>query len=183
MEKQIRKIKWIYSGELLLIAVVFLVLGILELLKVITIKDRFQLIFKIVTLVGATWLVVDFFWTLLSPKKRAKNSLMDKIMMLPLAVYLYVFDIVGFVNPRPYEYYQIGIPMVFFYIVCAYTFQGIYHYFNPIPMVQEMINEAIQAAEEAKQHEETANKLLEEGETPDDGVDDNDEAGEINSEE
>ena len=149
MEKQIKKIKWIYSGELLLIAVVLLTLGILELLHVITIKDRFQLIFKIITLVGATWLVVDFFWTLLSPKKRAKNSLPDKIMMLPLAAYLYAFDIFGFVSERPYEYYQIGVPIVFFYIACAYIFQGIYHYYHPIPMVIEMI-EAAKAEAEAK---------------------------------
>ena len=93
MEKQIRKIKLIYSGELLLIAVAFLVIGFLELFQVIRIKDIIQLIFKIVTLVGATWLVIDFIWTLLSPKKRAKNCLMDKAMLLPLAVYLYLFDI------------------------------------------------------------------------------------------
>ena len=155
MEKQIKKIKWIYSGELLLIAVVLLTLGILELLHVITLKDRFQLVFKIVTLVGATWLVIDFVWTLVSPKKRAKNSLMDKIMMLPLAAYLYVFDIVGFVNPRPYEYYQIGVPLAFFYIACVYIFQGIYHYFHPIPMVLEMIEEAKAEAEaKAKEQEQ-----------------------------
>ena len=155
MEKQIKKIKWIYSGELLLIAVVLLTLGILELLHVITLKDRFQLVFKIVTLVGATWLVIDFVWTLVSPKKRAKNSLMDKIMMLPLAAYLYAFDIVGFVNPRPYEYYQIGVPLAFFYIACVYIFQGIYHYFHPIPMVLEMIEEAKAEAEaKAKEQEQ-----------------------------
>lgn len=152
MEKQIKKIKWIYSGELLLIAVVLLTLGILELLHVITLKDRFQLIFKIITLVGATWLVVDFFWTRFSPKRLAKNCLSDKVMMLPLAVYLYCFDIIGFVSERPYEYYQIGVPIVFFYIACAYIFQGIYHYYHPIPMVIEMIEEAkaeIEAKEKA----------------------------------
>ena len=102
-----KKNKLIYSGELILIAVVFIVLGILELLKVITLSDRFQLIFKIITLVGATWLVTDFIWTLLSKKRRANYSLMDKIMLLPLAIYLYAFDIAGFIVPRPYEYYQV----------------------------------------------------------------------------
>ena len=56
MDKQIKKIKLIYSGELLAFALVFIVLGILELLKVIKLSERFQLIFKIITLVGATWL-------------------------------------------------------------------------------------------------------------------------------
>ena len=171
MEKQIRKIKWIYSGELLLIEVVFLVIGFLELLKVITIKDWVQLVFKIVTLAGAAWLIADFVWTLLSPKKRAKNSLLDKAMMLPLAPYLMAFDIVGLVTERPYQYYQIGMPIVFFYIACAYIFQGIYHYYHPVPMVVEMIDEAIKEAE-AKEAE--ANKPLEEGQT--ESVENNEEA-------
>ena len=132
----------IYSGELLIFAVVFIVLGILELLKIIKLSDRFQLIFKIITLVGATWLVVDFVWLMLSPKRKAKNAIMDKAMMLPLAVYLYVFDILGFVLQPGYGYYQIGIPVAFFYIACAYAFQGVYHYCHPVPTVLEMIEEA-----------------------------------------
>ena len=142
MDKQAKKIKLIYSGELLLFTVVFLVLGILELLAVIKLSERFQLIFKIVTLVGATWLVVDFVWVLLSPKRKAKNAIMDKAMMLPLAVYLYVFDILGFILKPGYGYYQIGVPIAFFYIACAYAFQGVYHYYHPTPAVLEMIEEA-----------------------------------------
>ena len=177
MEKQIRKIKLIYSGELLLIAVAFLVIGFLELFQVIRIKDIIQLIFKIVTLVGATWLVIDFIWTLLSPKKRAKNCLMDKAMLLPLAVYLYLFDIYGLISERPYAYYQIGIPIVLFYIACAYIFQGIYHYYHPIPMVVQMIEEATKEVEEQQTREESSEKLLEEGDS-----EDNDEEEEENAE-
>ncbi len=149
-----KKNKLIYSGELLLIAVVFIVIGILELLKVIVLSDRFQLIFKIVTLVGATWLTFDFFWTLLSKKRKANYPILDKAMMLPLAVYLYVFDIVGFVIPRPYEYYQIGVPIAFFYIACAYSFQGIYHYYNPIPILVQAIEEEQKAKEEKEKVEQ-----------------------------
>ena len=142
MDKQEKRIKWIYSGELLIFAVVFIVLGILELLAVIKLSERFQLIFKIVTLVGATWLVTDFVWVMLSPKRKAKNAVMDKAMMLPLALYLYVFDILGFVLQPGYGYYQVGVPAAFFYIACAYAFQGIYHYYHPVPMVVEMLEEA-----------------------------------------
>lgn len=163
MDKQVKKIKLIYSGELLLFTVVFLVLGILELLAVIKLSERFQLIFKIVTLVGATWLVVDFVWVLLSPKRKAKNAIMDKAMMLPLAVYLYVFDILGFVLKPGYGYYQIGVPIVFFYIACAYAFQGIYHYYNPTPMVLEMIEEA-NKPEEPKQEEKPVEESTENSE-------------------
>ena len=142
MNKQEKKIKLIYSGELLVFAVVFIVLGILELLRVIKLSDRFQLIFKIITLAGATWLIVDFVWVMLSPKRKAKNAVMDKAMMLPLALYLYVFDIIGFVFQPGYGYYQVGVPAAFFYVACAYTFQGIYHYYHPIPSILEIIEEA-----------------------------------------
>ena len=149
MEKQEKRIKMIYSGELLVFAVVFIVLGILELLAVIKLSERFQLIFKIITLVGATWLIADFVWVMVSPRRKAKNSVMDKAMMLPLAVYLYTFDIIGFVLQPGYGYYQVGVPAAFFYISCAYAFQGIYHYYHPIPTVLEMIEEARKEAEPA----------------------------------
>ena len=150
VEKQIKRVKLIYSGELLLFAVVFLVLGFLELFAVIKIKETFQLIFKIVTLVGATWLVFDFIWMIKSPKRRAKNCMLDKVMMLPLALYLYVYDILGFVLNPGYGYYQFGVPVAFIYIACVYIFQGIYHYYKPVPTVIEMIEE-IQKPEEKPQ--------------------------------
>ena len=143
-----KKNKLIYSGELVFFAVAFLVIGLLELLKVIVLSDRFQLIFKILTLVGATWLVVDFLWTFFNQKRRANNDIIDKIIMLPLAVYLYAYDISGFVVARPYEYYQIGVPIAFFYIACSYMFQGIYHYYKPIPLILQAIEEEEKAKEE-----------------------------------
>ena len=154
MKKTIKKIKLIYSGELLLIALIFLVVGTLELFRIMVLSERAQLIFKIITLVGAAWIFTDFVWTLVSPKKRKKNSLMDKIVILPAGVYLVVFDIVGFVLPRPYEYYQIGIPIALYYIACVYIFEGFYHYYHPIPMVNEMIEEAINEAKEKEQPKE-----------------------------
>ena len=162
MEKEIRKIKLIYSGELIVIAIVFLTLGILEMLHVMTLYDRFQLIFKIITLVGVAWIIFDFFWTLLSEKKRKKNSLLDKILLLPVAIYLLAFDIYGFISPRPYEYYQIGVPLAFYYIACVYLFEGFYHYYHPIPMVQEMIEEAIKSKEAEKMVKESNEAYLEE---------------------
>ena len=162
-EKEAKKFKLIYSGELLLIAVIFIVLGILELLAVIKLSERFQLIFKIITLVGATWLIVDFVWVMLSPKRKAKNSVMDKAMMLPLAVYLYTFDILGFVLQPGYGYYQVGVPAAFFYIACAYTFQGIYHYYHPIPSVLEIIEEANKPEEpQIEQTENPQEEIVEE---------------------
>ena len=152
MDKQIKKLKLFYSGELMIFAVVFMVLGFLQLFRIITFSERFQMIFKIVSLVGASWLLFDFFWTLLSKKKRKNNSLLDKSMMVPLAVYLYIFDIVGFILTPNYGYYQIGVPIAFIYISCAYIFQSIYHYYHPIPIIQVEIDKAL-ADEETEEEQ------------------------------
>ena len=162
MEKQIKKIKLIYSVELLVFAVVFLVLGILELLAVIKLSERFQLIFKIITLVGATWLITDFTWVMLSPKRKKKNSVLDKAMMLPLALYLYVFDILSFILKPGYGYYQVGVPAAFFYVSCVYVFQGIYHFYNPVPSVIEMIEEIEKEEQEAKENPKVEPQEIEE---------------------
>ena len=140
-----KKNKLIYSGELVLIGVAVLVIGVLQLIKVITFSERFQLIFKIITLVGATWMIVDFVWALKSAKHRKSSPILDKVTLLPLAAQLYVFDIIGFAIKPPYEYYQFGVPMVFFYLGVAYIFLGVYHYYKPIPLVLEMIAEEEQA--------------------------------------
>ncbi len=167
-----KKNKLIYSGEFILIALVFLILGILEILKVIIIGNNFQLIFKIVTLVGATWLVTDFFWTLLNKKRRAKECLLDKYIMLPMALYLYAFDIYGFIVQPAYEYYQIGIPIAFFYVSCAYIFQGIYHYYKPVPLILEAIEEEKKVKEEAtKELPNVAKELDETAKEIDEAVD------------
>ena len=140
-----KKAKLIYTIEYLVISVVFLVLGILELLKVIELSENFRLIFKIVTLIGAAIMIGDFVWIMVDKKRAQRNSILDKAMMLPLAVYLITFDIIGFVSDRPYDYYQIGVPIAFFYIACAYIFQGIYHYYKPLPFLLEEIEKEKEA--------------------------------------
>ena len=158
MEKQIKKIKLIYSGELLAFAIVFLTLGFLELFAVIKQSERFQLIFKIITLIGATWIVTDFFWVLFSPKRRKKNSLLDKAMLLPVALYLYIFVIIGFILKPGAGYYQVGVPIAFIYIACVYIFQAIYHYYVPVPAVVEMIEEVKNPPQEEEKPAEEENK-------------------------
>lgn len=157
-----KKMKLFYSGELILIAIVFIVIASLEISDVMHLSKRFMLIFKIVTLVGATWLVTDFVWTLLSPRKRAKNCLMDKVMMLPLALYLYIFDIIGLATKQSYDYYRFGIPGAFYYIALVYSIQGVYHYYHPVPAIIEVINEEKAEAEnkelEAIEEKEDENK-------------------------
>lgn len=132
-----KKVKLIYSGELLLFSVVFLILGILEVTKVIHISKTFSLIFRWVTIFGGAWMIADFLWALFSKKRQKKISMVDKIVLLPLGIYLIVYDIIGFVtNPDidvKYAFYQFGMSSPFFYITLIYAFEGIYHWFYPVP--------------------------------------------------
>ena len=157
-----KKTKLIYSLELIIIAIVLLVVGLLELLKVIPLSERFQTIFKYITLVGAAWMIADFVWMMASKKRRERNSMLDKVMLLPLAGFIIGFDIAGFVYPRSYEYYQIGVPLIFFYLACSYLFQGIYHYYVPIPMILEAIEEEKAAKEEKENQENQPSKEVKE---------------------
>lgn len=157
-----KKIKLFYSGELILIAIVFVVIAILQMTKVMTLSERFILIFKIVTLAGATWLTFDFIWTMVSEKKRAKSSLIDKTIILPLALYLYIFDIIGLATKQPYDYYRFGLPAAFLFIATVYTFEGIYHYYRPIPAILEAIEEDRQEALKKQQEENKPQDIQEE---------------------
>ena len=144
------KMKLIYSIELGVFAVVFLVLGILELTKVITLSNTYQNIFKWVTIFGGTWLVIDLCWAIASRNRRKRIALIDKIIMVPLGIYLIIFDIYGLANSSlPYDYYRFGMSIPFIYISLAYAFQGIYHFYNPVPGLFEDI----------KNEEEKENKV------------------------
>ena len=155
----LEKAKRIYCGELLVFALVFLVLGSLFITGVISPAGWKQWTFTIVTLLGGTWLVVDFVWCLASKKRRAKNCLLDKAMVAPMGIAVFVFDIVALcsgwldteVGVTAYRY-GIGIPLL--YYACAYIFQGVYHYFHPIPAMYEI------AAEEEKERKEAAEKAV-----------------------
>ena len=87
------KVKLIYSGELLVFAIVFFVIGLLEMLKVITISDTYHTIFNWVTIFGGVWLIADTIWALVSKKRQKRVSLLDKFIMLPLGIYLIAFDL------------------------------------------------------------------------------------------
>ena len=135
------KIKLIYSGEYILIAVLFLVLGILKITGIMGTNDTFHTIFKWVTIFGGTWLVIDFFWTLFSPIRRRKSSLLDKSLNLPIGIYLITFDIMAFAGMDEKigeSYWLVGVGILFIYIAINYAFQGIYHWFHPLESILEM---------------------------------------------
>ena len=147
-----KKTKMIYSGELMIFAILFAVIGTLEIVGVIGNREIMLKIYNYVTLAGGTWLIVDFVWTLCSEKKRAKNSLLDKIILLPLGIYLITFDILCLCEYPLFgmefaQFRRLMMSIAFYYLAAAYLFQSIYHYFYPIPAI-------IQAIEEEKKEKE-----------------------------
>ena len=159
--KEIKKTKLIYTIELIVIAIVFIVIATLELTRVITISERHHMIFNFVTLAGGLWIITDFIWVLLSKKRRSRNSLLDKVMMLPLGLYLITFDIICLVNwnALPYEVYLYGMTSAFIYIALAYSFQAYYHFKHPLP---SLVEAALLDLEAKKEKEALENKENEE---------------------
>ncbi len=139
-----KKLKLIYSGELALFFLVFGVLGSLFVFGVITPADWKRYAFTYVTLVGATWIIVDFIWALASKKRRKKVCILDKVLVLPVAPVLIAFDIYCIINncaeTLPYRYF-IGFDLI--YLSLVYLFQAIYHYFKPTKQMQEIIADAL----------------------------------------
>jgi len=154
----LKKMKLIYLLELLIFVALFIVLGILILLKVILIADWKRLVFSYLTLIGGAWIVTDFIWTLASPKRRAKNSMFDKALVLPAALFLIGFDIYAFSQglvhiPEGQETniifnYVLGANLL--YLALVYTAEAIYHWFRPLPLLLESLEEE-QRKEEAQE--------------------------------
>ena len=141
-----KKIKLIYSLELLVFALVFLVLGILKVTQVLRTNSTVRTIFNWVTIFGGTWAIVDFVWVLCSKKRRKKNSLLDKALIVPLGIYIITYDLICIIGPtRDDSFYAYCMSAVFFYAVLIFTFQAIYHYWHPIPSIVEAINQAKEA--------------------------------------
>ena len=167
MEKQKmpieKKLKLIYSGELAIFAVVFAVLGILFLTEVIKPADWKRYVFTYLTLAGGLWLIADFVWTLASKKRRAKHSLLDKCLVLPVAPILISFDIYCIINgcaeTLPYRWF-IGVD--FCYLSLVYAFQAIYHYYKPTRQMQDIIADALAPEPEVKDPKEKEGEITEE---------------------
>lgn len=156
-----KKTKLIYSGELMLFAILFLVLATLEVLNIIGKRHIMLDIFNFVTIAGGTWMLVDFFWVLFSKKRRAKNSLLDKTMLVPMGIYLITFDIICFTKMYPFPEAEDGFRRLmmgigFYYLGVIYLFQSFYHYFIPVPSLIKAIEDAYKAEQEEMEKEKLA---------------------------
>lgn len=143
---EVTKVKLIYSGELLVFSVVFLVLGILFLLGIITVADWKRWAFAILTCGGGAYFIGDFIWCLVSKKHRAKVSMLDKALVLPMAIPVFVFDILSFVfgwvsSEEGITYFRYALGISLLYYAAVYLFQAFYHWKHPIPGLLEGLDE------------------------------------------
>ena len=163
-ESLIKKVKLVYSVELGIFAVLFAVLGSLFLANVISVADWKRYAFSYVTLIGGTWLIIDFIWMCASPKRRKKNSMFDKIGVLPAALTVIVFDIYAFANglvhipegaeTSPLFRYFLGGNMI--YLCFFYIASIIYHWYRPLPSLVAAAEEALCAEQEDEQEQAEA---------------------------
>ena len=133
MDKE-KKIKLIYSGELLLFAVIFLVFGILKMTKVMGYNPTRTFILNIITLAGAAWGITDFIWAISSKKRQQRISMLDKVLLLPLVFFMITFDLICLIaKPANENFYLFMLGGAFLYVAVIYTFEAVYHYYHPIP--------------------------------------------------
>ena len=163
-----KKVKLIYSGELLFFAALFIVIATLEVLGKIGKNTIVLTIFNWVTIFGGTWMIADFIWLLCSPKRRKKNSVLDKALLVPAGIYLITFDIICFTQASfvTLEFRRLMMSIVFYYFAAVYIFQGIYHWFHPVPGLMEDIKKEQEQADKEKQEDSVENQPDEEEKKP-----------------
>ena len=137
------KAKLIYSGELLIFAIVFLVLAVLKFTQVMKTNATRLTVFNWITLFGGSWMIADFIWALLDKKRQKRISMIDKCLTLPAGLYLIVYDLYCLIKQPPLtgRACTYGVPIIFTYFFLIYTFQAIYHYKYPVPGLLNAIEE------------------------------------------
>ena len=143
----VKKAKIFYSAELFVIAAVFLTVGVLQLTRVLRINNTVLTIFNWVTLFGGLFVIFDFCWLMSSKKRQAKNSKLDKALLLPSGLFLVVFDLICIIKPvdknLDYDFYRFSIGSVLCYLAVVYIIEGFYHWKHPIPgFIEDITKEA-----------------------------------------
>ena len=132
------KFKLIYSGELALFAILFLVFAILKFTKVMGYNPNRTIVFNWITIFGGTWGIIDFVWAVCSKKRQQRVSMLDKVSLLPLSLFIITYDLICFiVKPENPDFYIYMIGGAFAYVAVIYSFQAVYHFYHPIPGLLE----------------------------------------------
>ena len=159
------KAKLIYSVELGIFAVIFIVIAILKLTGVLGTNTVRAAIFNWVTLFGGTWLLVDLFWALFDKKRQKRIALLDKIIHAPAGAYLVAFDLFCLINkPSDPKVYQYGVPIVLGYLGLCYTFEAIYHFKYPVPGIIDAVEQEKNMQEQQNLEENKEDSSKEESE-------------------
>lgn len=148
-----KKTKKIICGEYLIFALVAAVLSALILTRVwILGQSGFRYFFIYFTLAVGAWFFIDLFWTIFSKKRRAKNSLLDKILPLPAPVTVMTVDIISLIIglEASKDIHQIAVGAIFAYLSLVFLFFGFYRYKHPSPLILEAIEEAKKEEAQAK---------------------------------
>ena len=136
------KAKLIYSGELLFFGIAFLVVAILKMVNIIPSNEKLHVVFNWITLFGGSWIIADFIWALVDKKRRKRIALLDKILHLPIGIYLVSFDLFCLISQtKDPVVFQFGIPSALAYLCLCYIFEAFYHYKHPVPGLFDAIKE------------------------------------------
>lgn len=146
---EVTKIKLIYSGEILIFAIIFALIGILDVTGVKEIKDWVLNVFKVIALLGGAYFIYDFVTTFTNKKKREKACLVDKFSTIFIPPYTITLAIMLWANNAfviENRRYFIGFLLIAISVV--YLFQAIYHWFFPL---KELLEDEENEKETAKQ--------------------------------
>ena len=150
------KIKIVFTIEYLVIAFVVITIGVLKLTNVMASRQPRLLIYNIITVLGSLFILYSSIRMLVDKKYRQKVEVLDKLLLLPLPLYLIPFDIYCFLHYGTFntDYIKYSISSVLLYIGVVYIFLGIYHFFKP----SKEILEALKEEEEKELLEKTEDK-------------------------
>ena len=155
------KAKLIYSGELLLFAIVFLTLAILKVTNVFKYNATRSTIFNWITLFGGTWLLVDLMWAIFDKKRQKRIAIIDKIIHAPAGIYLISYDLFCLITkPEDPNIYQYGVSIALGYLGLCYIFESIYHFKYPVPGIIDAVEQE-KALEENQQEEQEVSSIEE----------------------
>ena len=132
------KTKLIYSGELIIIALILIVIGILQATGVMNVSETFLHIFKFLAIAGGCYFLYDIITTFTNKRKREKACLVDKFTTIIIPPYTITISILLFAgNEFVWQNPKYFITPLIFYIAAIYIFQGIYHWFFPLKILFE----------------------------------------------
>lgn len=152
-QKSLKKANKVYVIELLVIAAIIIVLATLKLVGILGKSQSFRHVFNIITTVGFVWITTDFVLMFTSKRHRKRNSMFDKVTLLPFAIALIVLDIICFINwdVETLEYFSLAVSIIFYYAAAVYIAQALFHIKHPLPSIIAIANEDAKAKTEPKE--------------------------------